>query len=312
MLLPREDLGTMGDHQARLKREKELLAATPWPTAERHQWNEELRDEERETGLSALLAVLSARLEQGLQRTGAQGPLLFGLRHLFHQLATLYQRRLPALGAATRPLMDGLVPPDYLPTRHAIWLALRELSGDLLQCDLFCKLLTSASGTLLDLLDRRSASDPATMAFAAPPLPTVASTPPSGCCPLWLRQQLTSWQEDYQHLPPFALQFGRPGSLPAEVTLESSARLDRAFALLLEEAGAIFGELLPGLTQQKESESTARELALFLIDVTQHGEQIQLILDGLWEPLSAISEAFGVEALLYALQARENKGGNTA
>ncbi|WP_069805358.1 hypothetical protein [Thermogemmatispora onikobensis] len=295
----------MGGHQARLKREKELLAATPWPTAACHQWGEEPEDEERERGLSGLLAALSARLERGMPGTSSLELLLFGLRHLFHQLATLYQRRLPALGAATRPLMDGLVPPDYLPTRHAIWLALREVNDSLLQCDLSCRLLTSASGTLLDLLDRGSASDPTTLTSALPPLPSIASVPPAGCCPLWLRQLLANWQEGYQHLPPFALQFGRPGSLPGAVALAGSTRLDRAFALLLEEAGAIFGELLPGLTQQKEC--TAPELALFLIDITQHGEQMLLTLDGLWEPLSAICEAFGVEALLSPPQAKENE-----
>ncbi|WP_052890105.1 hypothetical protein [Thermogemmatispora carboxidivorans] len=295
----------MGGHQARLKRDKELLAATPWPTAACHQWDEEPEDKERERGLSGLLAALRARLERGMPGTGSLELLLFGLRHLFLQLAALYQRRLPALGAATRPLMDGLVPPDYLPTRHAIWLALREVSGSLLQCDLFCQLLTSAGGTLLDLLDRGPVSDPNALASALAPLPTIASVPPAGCCPLWLRQQLASWQESYQHLPPFALQFGRPGSLPAEVALASSARLDRAFALLLEEAGAIFGELLPGLTQQKECR--APELALFLIDITQHGEQLQMTFAGLWEPLSTISEAFGVEALLSTLQEKEKE-----
>lgn len=288
----------MGNYRARLKRDLEALAAASWSPADcrRSRRTEGLEGEGHEAGLAGLLAALEAHLERSLARSEALESLLFGLRHLFHLLADLYQQRLPALGEATRFFMDGLVPPNDLPTRHAVWLALRAVSRDLGQCDLLCKLLTSASGALLDLFDLGALSQAAVVATSQPVWPAIASASPPRCCPLWLRQQLTSWQEGYQRLPPFVLQFGPGSPLSAGVTTECSAQLDRAFALLLEEAGAIFGDLLPGLAQ--EGASRQQGIPLFLLDLAQHGEQILLILDGLWDPLDAMSEAFGLEAFL--------------
>src|SRR5579875_2462646 len=121
----------MEDCQAKPRVARGRSAATLWPAGAAHRASDSLEGAEQESGLPGLLAAVRARLEQGLQRTEALELLLVGLHHLFRQLATLYLQRLPTLAETTRPLVEGLIPPDYLPVRHAIWLALGEVSRDL-------------------------------------------------------------------------------------------------------------------------------------------------------------------------------------
>jgi hypothetical protein len=242
--------------------------------------------------LNALLTSLVACFQPWAEATELES-LLFGLRQLFSRLARLYLQRLPHLAAATRPLVSGEVPPDDLLSRHAVWLQLRALRALLREIDTLCKLLVGAGEALLTELDSDATAyaegpfeDRSVISFARS-----AQLPADDPAPALQDGRLSEWQAAYRRLPPFALQFLNLPGLPC-----GPARLDAAFATLLEEAGAIFGEILPSLHPQAPGEELAP--ALFLIDLAQHLEQIGVAIDGIWELLAALEEAFLLDTLL--------------
>ncbi len=233
--------------------------------------------------LAGVLETLATCFDQ-CARTTALEMLLFGVRHLFESLADLHLQWLPALSQATQPLVSGARPPDDLPSRHAIWLYLRSIRRGLEQIDVLCTLLIQAIGGLLDELD--NAAEPAT----APDLLSPAQCQHCEQSLAVLNRCLLEWQEAYQRLTPFAVQFMALPQAPVVLT-----RLDQAFASLLEEAETIFGDVLPAV-QMSLIDAVAS--ALFLLDLAQHVEQVRQVLTSLSELLEIVSEAVGIETLL--------------
>lgn len=100
-----------------------------------------------------------------------------------------------------------------------------------------------------------------------------------------ITEQLGCWQGSYNECTPFAGQFGNIiASIPALV------HLDGAFNVLLDCAGAIFGDMLP--SSQAISVSDDDAVVTLLFDLMQQSDQMLVQFDTMLEPLHALLEYF--------------------
>lgn len=220
--------------------------------------------------------------------------LNFSLHHLFRQVDDLYRVTLPAI------LKIALVAPGQQPfleviqQEQHIWTHLRAVKFSTSRVELLCHLLNSAVERLLDQLDRTSTAASIGTYDTVPRL--FLSEEGTTWQPLidqerWeqalrtLMAALSQWHEHYESLPAFAAQFAQV--IPAILTLP---QIDETFSVLLDCAGAIFGDIIPGFQAISANDDDA--VCVLLLDLMQQSDQLQAQFDCIIEPLHALIERF--------------------
>lgn len=233
----------------------------------------------------------------------------FSLRHLFERVDFLYCQALPVLNNAGKR-EQGDYNQENL-QRQRFWLQLQTINRTLDRMAPLCHLLSDVIECLLDTLDnediwlrtldeedtlqleqikapRESAFRPKP-AYRREPRPVAELLPASR----WeravntLMDQLLIWQEQQHKLVPFSTQFNQA------VLLECNLHdLDSAFAVLLDSAGAIFGDILPNfrLVQPEDKE----EIGALLFDLMQQSDQMLMQFEVLLEPLTRLIRHFAI------------------
>jgi hypothetical protein len=253
--------------------------------------------------------------------------LSFSLHHLFCRIDLLYRRALPALQANAgeevpqtschKGLSNHSLPPSPLQThltsdpryRQRIWSELQRINRTLDRMEPLCHLLSDATECILDAFDRSSANG---MTDAEEG--TILDQPPSATdkrldtageqswlhildSERWeqaliaLTESLEDWQQSYRTSTPFTTQFAR--LMPRSPIL---AQLDTAFTRMLECAGTIFGDILPGFRAIARGDEET--VAAHLFDLMQQSDQLLVQFDMTLEPMNELIKQFAIEVRL--------------
>jgi hypothetical protein len=244
-------------------------------------------------GLSALLENVTGYFA-GRARVDDIEALNFSLHHLFRQVDYLFCAALPAI------LEIALTPPgqqpflDVIRQEQHIWTHLRAVKFSISRVELLCHLLNSAVERLLDELD---VTGMAAIVEARDTMPHLFLSEegtiwqPSLAQERWeqaLRTVMTGigrWHEHYEALPAFAVQFAQ--IVP---TIPTLPHIDEAVSVLLDCAGAMFGDIVPGFQAVSANDDDA--VCVLLLDLMQQSDQLQAQFDRAIEPLHALIERF--------------------
>ncbi len=221
--------------------------------------------------------------------------LSFSLHHLFCRVDYLYNSALPALAnwmATTqgRPMQTGAR------QRQHIWTQLQTINRALDRMEPLCHLLSDSTECILESFDLTSDMIP---------LPDDEKThgqEEAGSERAWLQivdperweqafssvtQHLLSWQQNHSTVPTFSSQFAR--LLP---TIPALSELDTAFATILDNAGAIFGDILPGFRAILSSDESI--VAALLYDLMQQSDQLLVKFETTLEPINALIKYYAI------------------
>lgn len=220
--------------------------------------------------------------------------LKFCLHHLFRQAGDLYRVTLPSI-LEIAPVTPGQRPfLDVMRQEQHIWTHLRAVKFGISRVELLCHLLNSATERLLDQLDRTGT---AALIEARDTVPRLLLSEEGKVWQPLLDQErweqalrtlmadLGQWHEHYEALPTFAAQFAQV--IPAILTL---SQIDETFSVLLDCAGAIFGDIVPGFQAISANDDDA--VCVLLLDLMQQSDQLQAQFDCVIEPLHALIERF--------------------
>jgi hypothetical protein len=214
--------------------------------------------------------------------------LSFSLHHLFCRVDFLYNNALPALAGWTATAQGRSVPPD---ARQHIWTQLQTINRTLDRMEPLCHLLSDSTECILESFDLSSEMIPL-------PQEEEEASSEKG----WLQiadperweqafsavtQHLLSWQQSHTSLPAFTSQFAR--LLP---TIPTLPELDDAFATILDNAGAIFGDILPGFRTLLSSDESM--VAALLYDLMQQSDQLLVKFETTLEPMTALIKAYAI------------------
>ncbi|HVB73531.1 MAG TPA: hypothetical protein VNE38_08235 [Ktedonobacteraceae bacterium] len=221
--------------------------------------------------------------------------LSFSLHHLFCRVDFLYNKALPALAtwtlaAQTQPMQQEAR------QRQQIWTQLQTINRTLDRMEPLCHLLSDATECILENFDLTSDIIP-----LADNSNTQAQDESNGDKG-WLQvidaerweqafsavtQHLLSWQEQHNTLPALTTQFSH--LLPTTPTLPE---LDAAFATVLDNAGAIFGDILPGFRAILSADESM--IAALLYDLMQQSDQLLVKFDTTLEPMNTLIKYFAI------------------
>lgn len=226
--------------------------------------------------------------------------LSFSLRHLFGRVDSLYRQALPGLDISTgsqhTETGGGML------QRQQIWLQLQAINRTLDRMAPLCHLLSDVIECLLDTLDNeeiwlRPFTEEETHLLKQVQAPvervmSYAEQPGSSIPPERWEQAVTAlmdrlllWQEQHHKLAPFQQQF--PFSILPESSLNA---LDSAFAVLLDSAGAIFGDILPNF--RLVGPEDREEIGALLFDLMQQSDQMLAQFEAVLEPLTSLIRHF--------------------
>ncbi|GAC1568836.1 MAG: hypothetical protein NVS3B14_19900 [Ktedonobacteraceae bacterium] len=221
--------------------------------------------------------------------------LSFSLHHLFCRVDFLYNKALPALATWTLKAQTRPMQPDAR-QRHQIWTQLQTINRTLDRMEPLCHLLSDATECILESYDLTSDIIP--LADNGNALGQEELTGDKG----WLQiidaerweqafsavtQHLLSWQEQHNTLPAIASQFTH--LLPTTPTL---LELDAAFATILDNAGAIFGDILPGFRAILSADESM--IAALLYDLMQQSDQLLVKFDTTLEPMNTLIKYYAM------------------
>ncbi len=229
--------------------------------------------------------------------------LSFSLHHLFCRVDFLY--RVAPAGLAEQgdrvgvPLI-GTRPYDRLLHQHQVWNQLQAVRRTLHRIEPLCHLLSDATECILNALDL-SSEITLPMSTLEKPLQQPSQDEQSWLHAIkqerWahalasLNECLEDWQLHQHTLTPFFTHFANlVSAIPA---LE---RLEGAFDALLDSAGSIYSDILPGF--QAISVGEDETAATLLFDLMQQSDQILSQLEIIEEPLDALLEHFTVETTM--------------
>jgi hypothetical protein len=225
--------------------------------------------------------------------------ICFTLRHLFSRVDFLYCQALPELGIWTSR-EDG---EREIILSQQIWLHLQTVNRTLDRMAPLCHLLSDVIECLLETLDNeelwlRTFEEEDTRQFQQAPLPEKPRAMPDGpvssiarSSEIWeraattLMDRLLLWQEHHHKLMSFQRQF----SQPVLVGINLSA-LDTAFAILLDCAGAIFGDILPNFRLVAPEDHD--EISAILFDLMQQSDQMLVQFEVTLGPLTGLLRHF--------------------
>lgn len=215
--------------------------------------------------------------------------LSFSLHHLFCRVDYLYNNALPSLASRAETTQGQSIQIDMRQREH-IWTQLQAINRTLDRMEPLCHLLSDSTECILESFDLSSEMIP---------LPEDEQTQELGEANSekgWLQiieperweqafsavaQHLLSWQHNHTALPSFTLQFAR--LLPTTPTLHE---LDAAFATIIDNAGAIFGDILPGFRAILSSDESM--VAALLYDLMQQSDQLLVKFETTLEPMNVL------------------------
>lgn len=219
--------------------------------------------------------------------------LSFSLHHLFCRVDFLYNSALPILASWTAATQGRPVQPEV---RQHIWTQLRTINRTLDRMEPLCHLLSDSTECILESFDLSSEMIPLPQEEQAQEEegPNIEKG--------WLQiadperweqafcavtQHLLSWQQHHTSLPAFTSQFAR--LLP---TIPALSELDDAFASILDNAGAIFGDILPGFRALLSSDEAM--VAALLYDLMQQSDQLLVKFETTLEPMNALIKYYAI------------------
>ena len=214
--------------------------------------------------------------------------LSFSLHHLFCRVDFLYTNALPALASWTATAQERPVPPE---TRQHIWTQLQTINRTLDRMEPLCHLLSDSTECILESFDLTSEMIPlpqeeeetnnekSWLQFTDPERWEQAFSA--------VTQHLLSWQQSHTSLPAFTSQFAR--QLP---TIPALPELDDAFATILDNAGAIFGDILPGFRALLSSDESM--VAALLYDLMQQSDQLLVKFETTLEPMTTLIKSYAL------------------
>ncbi len=230
--------------------------------------------------------------------------LSFSLHHLFCRIDFLYGRALPTLITLTKANAQdkpALAFHQDVRRRQQIWAQLHTINRALDRMEPLCHLLSDATECILERFD--ASSEIVAFSELDAELETAAAHQGKHDDDLhpfqlidarrWeqaftaVSQCLMLWQEHYSALTPFATQFAH--LLPSITALPE---MDAAFATILDSAGAIFGDILPGfraILQEDEAMTAA-----LLYDLMQQSDQLLMKFDTTLEPMNMLIKRYAV------------------
>jgi hypothetical protein len=228
----------------------------------------------------------------------------FTLRHLFSRVDFLYRQALPELDAWTA--REERERETFV--HQQVWLHLQTVNRTLDRMAPLCHLLSDVIECLLETLDNedlwlRTFEEEDTLQlqqvnlsdkqkdFPADDPPAEPDESATHASEVWERaattimDRLLLWQEQHHKLTPFQQQFAQP-----TLTAINLSELDTAFAVLLDSAGAIFGDILPNF-RLVEPESH-EEISALLFDLMQQSDQMLVQFEVTLGPLTALLRHF--------------------
>ncbi len=231
----------------------------------------------------------------------------FSLCHLFNRVDFLYRRALPALeNWSERPQGDYN---QEILQRQRTWLQLQTINRTLDRMAPLCHLLSDVIECLLDTLDNeenwlRTLDEEDTIMLEQVKTSRAREPEISGPPQLlvdesalhteqWehainaLMDQLLLWQEHHHKLVSFPAQFALPTSLEYNL-----ANLDTAFAMLLDSAGAIFGDILPNFRLVRPADR--EEVGALLFDLMQQSDQMLVQFEIALDPFTRLIRYFAL------------------
>lgn len=238
-------------------------------------------------------------------RTDDLEALSFSLRHLFSRVDFLYRHALPGLEdrVSHAQKQGGNLHQETL-QRQRIWLQLQTINRTLDRMAPLCHLLSDTIECLLDTLDDeeiwlRTFDEEDTVLLEQVKIPATREIEDTTqeqeidviSLERWdkavnvLMDQLLLWQELHHRLTPFPQQFSR--SQPPDCNLNE---LDTAFTMLLDSAGAIFGDILPNFRLFKPEDR--EEIGALLFDLMQQSDQMLMQFEVTLEPLARLLRFF--------------------
>jgi hypothetical protein len=221
--------------------------------------------------------------------------LSFSLHHLFCRVDYLYNSALPTLANWMATTQGRPMHTDARQRQH-IWTQLQTINRALDRMEPLCHLLSDSTECILESFDLTSDMIP------LPDDETTQEQGEAGSEKAWLQivdperweqafssvtQHLLSWQQNHATLPTFASQFAR--LLP---TIPALSELDTAFATILDNAGAIFGDILPGFRAILSSDESM--VAALLYDLMQQSDQLLVKFETTLEPMNALIKYYAI------------------
>lgn len=219
--------------------------------------------------------------------------LSFSLHHLFCRVDFLYNSALPALANWVEAAQGRTVPPE---ARQHIWTQLQTINRTLDRMEPLCHLLSDSTECILESFDLTSEMIP------LPGKEEAQEEEEANNEKGWLQitdperweqafsavtQHLLSWQQSHTSLPAFTSQFAR--LLP---TMPALPELDDAFATILDNAGAVFGDILPGFRVLLSSDESM--VAALLYDLMQQSDQLLVKFETTLEPMNALIKYYAI------------------
>ncbi len=221
--------------------------------------------------------------------------LSFSLHHLFCRVDYLYNSALPTLANWMATTQGRPMQTDARQRQH-IWTQLQTINRALDRMEPLCHLLSDSTECILESFDLTSDMIP------LPDDEKTQEQEETGSEKVWLQivdperweqafssvtQHLLSWQQNHSTLPTFTSQFAR--LLP---TIPALSELDIAFATILDNAGAIFGDILPGFRAILSSDESI--VAALLYDLMQQSDQLLVKFETTLEPMNALIKYYAI------------------
>ncbi len=256
-------------------------------------------DENHQLGVAGLALILGQVGSYFQQRTYADDidVLSFSLYHLFCRVDYLYRTVLPdLLSVSSAPIAEESRFEDLLRHQH-IWTKLRTIKYTLNRLEPLCNLLGDATECMLDVLDMTGGETPAQKNPLSPPLSeeneqewmhTLSQERQDGALTA-VMESLAEWQENYNDLTLMVDHFSH-----LIIAVPELVQLDEAFTVVLDSAGAIFGDILPSFQALSTGDDDA--VATLLFDLMHQADQLLAQYDAVLEPLHALIEQFALKS----------------
>jgi hypothetical protein len=247
-------------------------------------------------GLAVILGQLVAYFS-GRANIDDMDVLGFSLHHLFCRIDMLYCVILPdVLHGSTAEEKPAHIIEEYIQDQH-LWTQLRAIKHTLERMEPLCHLLSDATESILDALDSTHGKHNARKhADVEPALHDDKQN--------WLEtlnqerwdmaltaitESLGQWQESHSHLIPLTQLTQLTDTSASNPTI---AQFDTALTVVLDSAGAIFGDIMPGFQAIANEDDEA--VATLLFDLMQQADQLLVQFDSIVEPLQILIEYFAL------------------
>jgi hypothetical protein len=260
--------------------------------------NEEA-DDGHQLGVAGLSLILGQVGTYFQNRTYADDidVLSFSLYHLFCRIDYLYRTVLPdLLSVSSAPITEESSFEDLLRHQH-IWTKLRTIKYTLNRLEPLCNLLGDATECMLDVLDMTGGATSVYKKSKPTPLSEESeqewmhtlSRERLEQALIAVMESLAVWQESYNDLTLLVDHFSYLVPAVPELIL-----LDEAFTIVLDSAGAIFGDILPSFQALSAGDDDA--VATLLFDLMHQADQLLAQYDAVLEPLHALIEQFALKS----------------